>query len=343
MCGTEAVSTFSSFSTAKFLLMKSVGPLDAKVGHALAQKTNVVNVYGSTEACTPGYQLMTARSDWQYNYFKPTPGIEFRETTPGQYELVFVRHPEDENIHPIWTTFPDIKEYHIKDVFSKHPTKENLWLYEGRLDDLIVFGNGTKHNPLAFEEQLRSNPLIKTALVIGTGHEQAAALIELAEPVPDTEGALDRIRDEIWPTVEAANKVAPKHAVVMKTHVIFAHPAKPFLRASKGTVQRASTLKAYKEEIDELYKRIGDKKPADGSLAKSINEDALKLVEELKASGQVNGEKAVRVQDRSSEEVLRLELKKLQLEKQMIELQIREISLQIDLKRLETGKTVTVH
>jgi len=199
---------------------------------------------------------MIDREDWQYTFFHPTPGIQFCEQTSGQYELVLVRDKHDEHLHSIWNTFPEIqlgKEWHTNDLWSKHPTKPNLWLYEGRVDDLIVFGNGSKHNPLAFEEQLRTNPLIKTVLVIGTGHQQAAALIELVKPIEDAEGAMERVKEEVWPTVEAANRLAPKHALVKKSHIIFAKPTKPFMRASKGTVQRSSTLKLYKEEIDGLY------------------------------------------------------------------------------------------
>lgn len=315
------------------------GPVDAKVGHSLSQVTSLVNLYGSTEACVPGYQMVTDPEDWKYNLFKPTPGMQMQETTPGQYELVFVRHPEDEHLHPIWQTFPDQTEYRMKDIFSKHPSKPNLWLYEGRIDDLIVFGNGSKHNPLAFEEQLRSNPLIKTALVAGTGHQQPLALIELAEPVPETHDALDRIREEVWPTVEAANKVAPRHALVKKTHILFTTAAKPFLRASKGTVQRAPTLRAYKEEIEEAYARFGDKK-LDGNLAKSVDEGALKIVNGAeKKNGVVSTVSEVMI----DEDVLHLELRKLELQKQMLELEIREIALKIDLKRLETGKAVAVH
>src|SRR5579871_2284121 len=175
--------------------------MDATVGNILSTKTTVVGAYGSTEAGLIGSQLVTEREYWQYNYFHPTPGIQFREQTNGQYELVFIRNKQDEHLHSIWTTFPEIQygeEWHIKDLWSKHPTKPNLWLYEGRMDDLITFSNGSKHNPLAFEEQLRLNPLIKTALVIGTGHQQTAALIELAEPIADTEDAMERIREEVW-------------------------------------------------------------------------------------------------------------------------------------------------
>jgi hypothetical protein len=316
--------------------------MDAAVGNVLSSKTTVIGAYGSTEAGIVGLQLVTDSEDWQYNYFHPTPGIQFREQTSGQYELVLVRDKQDEHLHPIWTTFPEIQlgeEWHIKDLWSKHPTKPNLWLYEGRIDDLIVFGNGSKHNPLAFEEQLRSNPLVKTALIVGTGHHQTSALIELAEPIADTEDAMESIRKKLLPTVEMANKVAPKHAVVKKSHIIFAKPSKPFLRASKGTVQRASTLMLYKEEIDELYAKFGDIKP-DGWLAKNIGCDDINFLEEQ----QVNEGVYDKMNHFNKEsEVLELELNKLLLQKQVLELQIKEVSMQLELKKLEDPKLIVVH
>jgi len=297
-----------------------------------------MNIYGSTEACLPGVQLLTDQEDWQYNYFGPSPGIKFVEQTPGQYELTFVRHPDDEHMYPIWQTFPHLNEWPIKDLFSRHPTKPNLWLYLGRIDDLIVFSNGSKHNPLAFEEQLRTHPLVRTALVAGTGRQQAAALIELAEPAAATApGAAARLRDELWPTIDAANRVAPKHARVLKSHVLFASPAKPFLRASKGTVQRAPTLRAYAAELDALYAAAGDRK-LEGVLAKTVGgQDAVTMVGE----GAVTSPKAAGVG--ADEDVLRLELRKVQLQKEMVELQLREVALQLDLKKLEVAKAVAVH
>ena len=275
---------------------------------------------------------MTDPEDWQYNYFEPSPGIKFVEQTNGQYELTFVRHPDDEHMHPIWHTFPELNEWRIKDIFSPHPTKPNLWLYQGRMDDLIVFANGTKHNPLAFEERLRTHPLIRTALIAGTGRQQAAALIEPSSAAADTPYALARLRDAVWPVIEAANAAAPAHARVRRSHVLFAQPARPFLRASKGTVQRAPTLRAYATELDALYAREGDRR-LEGSLPRTLGAPA-----EAQAGAEPAGDGV-----ESDEHVLRLELRRVQLQKEMVELQLREVALQLDLRKLEAAKVISVH
>lgn len=96
---------------------------------------------------------------------------------------------------------------------------------------------------------------ISAALVVGAQRFQAALLIEPTT----TNNALDPAEraafiERIWPTVEEANKDAPSHARLMKSHVLFTRPQKPMLRAGKGTVQRSGTLKAYASEIDALYR-----------------------------------------------------------------------------------------
>jgi len=277
---------------------------------------------------------MTDPEDWQYNYFEPSPGIKFEAQGNGQYELTLVRHPDDEHMHPVWHTFPDLREWRSKDIFSPHPTKPNLWLYQGRTDDLIVFGNGSKHNPLAFEEHLRTHPLVRTALIAGTGRQQAAALIELTDAAaaaapPD---ALARLRDALWPAIAAANAAAPTHARIPKSHVLLARPAKPFLRAAKGTVQRAPTLRLYAAELDALYAREGDCKLA-GTLPPTCPAPPAEAEPAPDAEAEAEAD----------EGVLRLELRRVRLQKEMVELQLREVALQIDLRRLGVAETVVVH
>ena len=92
------------------------------------------------------------------------------------------------------------------------------------------------------------NKDISAALVVGAQHFQAALLIE---PVDDSKviGPAERATfiERIWPSIEAANKDAPSHARIMKSHILFTQPQKPFVRAGKGTVSRAASLKSYCE------------------------------------------------------------------------------------------------
>ena len=83
---------------------------------------------------------------------------------------------------------------------------------------------------------------------------QAALLVELAatkQGLPSSERAQQI--EKLWPTIAEANRDAPSHARITKSHILFTTPQKPMMRAGKGTVQRAGTLQAYQDEIEALY------------------------------------------------------------------------------------------
>ena len=192
--------------------------------------------------------------DWIYFHFNPElQGIEFRDVGGGLYEQVFVRHPSTDPFIATWYTFPNQNEYAPKDLFSKHPSKPGLWLYEGRSDNVIVFSNGEKFNPNAMEGILNSYPDIRQVLVIGQARFQPAALIELEGEPPLSDEARKSFLDELAPYLNKANDAAPGYAKLQPEYIAFTKADKPMLVADKGTVKRAATLRAYQAEIDNLY------------------------------------------------------------------------------------------
>lgn len=211
---------------------------------------------GSSES---GYFPLLHRDpeDWSYFHFDPRlKGIEFREVGSGLYEQVFTRHDSTDPFHWSFYTFPDRVEFSMNDLYSKHPSKSDLWLYEGRSDDVIVFSNGEKFNPNDMEATLRSCPGVFGALVIGQGRFEAATLVELKESVADTNGARKEVLDRLSPYITKANEIAPAYARLDRDHVFFTKDGKPMLRTDKGTVKRRATNQAYEEEIDQFYKEI---------------------------------------------------------------------------------------
>lgn len=216
-----------------------------------------MNVFGTTEV-GPALMWFSEPEDWQYFHYNPAfQGIEFRHMDDGLYEQVIVRHPSTDPYHATFNTFPDLQEYATNDLYMKHPTKENLWLYTGRADDVIVLSNGEKLNPTSMESALVGHLGVRGALVVGQARFAPAAIIELedelAAKLQGGEGRQEMI-DAIWPYVVDANKSAPAHAQLSRDMIMFAKPGKPFLRLAKGTVQRKTTVKLYEEEIEELYK-----------------------------------------------------------------------------------------
>lgn len=192
-----------------------------------------------------------------YFHFHPEmKGVEFREVSDGLYEQFFLRHPSTDPYHATWYTFPDQSEYSMKDLFSKHPTKPDLWFYEGRSDDVIVFSNGEKFNPSAMEATLRTHPDVSRVVVVGQARFEPAALIEL-KASPREEAKKDLL-DSFTPYLIKVNETAPAYAKLQRDHIVFIKPDKPMIMADKGTVKRAATSKAYAEEIDQIYADADD-------------------------------------------------------------------------------------
>ncbi|KAM0339571.1 hypothetical protein ACHAPU_010870 [Fusarium lateritium] len=228
------------------------GPLPSAVGDAISSKTQLFNVMGITE-CGPLPSQVCDPEDWAYLNFSPALGSEFRHVADGLYEHFIVRNSEATKYQAIFETFPDINEWPMKDLYSKHPAKKDHWLYRGRADDIIVLSTAQKLNPVPVEEIVTADPAVSAALVIGTDRPQPCLLVEATCPPTD---AAERIGllDSIWGSVEAANEyIAGKGSKLRRDMVIFTSPEKPMLRAAKGNVQRKFTSDLYASELDALY------------------------------------------------------------------------------------------
>jgi acyl-CoA synthetase (AMP-forming)/AMP-acid ligase II len=65
---------------------------------------------------------------------------------------------------------------HTRDLFRRHPTID-AWYFLGRLDDRVTLSNSEKVLPLAIEDNVMHSPLVRQALVFGTGKEFPGILI----------------------------------------------------------------------------------------------------------------------------------------------------------------------
>lgn len=242
------------------MIMYCGGDLPQSIGNVIASKIRLVNQYGASELgmiALVQSKAHRAIEDWKYVQFHPDTGAELRSVTNDIHELYIVRDPKKEQQQPTFTFFPDLQEYPTRDLFVRHPSKdkEDLWRWHARADDIIVFLNGEKTNPISMEQYIVSrSPEVAAVLVAGARRFQAALLIE-----PLTDGKelspIERAAfiERIWPTIDEANKDSPSHAQIAKSHILFTHPQKPMLRAGKGTIQRAGSLHLYAQELDSLY------------------------------------------------------------------------------------------
>lgn len=231
------------------------GPCPVEVGNLIAKKTRLLSCLGSTECGIMPIEIHD-QTDWSYMSFSPALGCEYRSVSDDLYEQVIVRRPELDLYQGIFCTFRDIEEWPMKDLYAKHPTIDNQWLYKGRMDDIIVFSNGEKLNPIDMENIIVANHAVNSALIAGTGQPQSSLLVEVAENFLGLEER--ELLDIIWPSVEAANEMSPSYGRIYRHMIAFTSIDKPMLRAGKGTVQRSLTLELYKPELDALYKSANE-------------------------------------------------------------------------------------
>lgn len=107
-------------------------------------------------------------------------------------------------------------------------------------------------NPLEMEHIMQAYPAVKGAVICGTGHFQSSLLVETVDP-PTNDAEKERLLEEIWSTVEKANKQSPSHGRIQRDMVLFTTADRPMSRAGKGTVQRQATVHLYKADLDDLY------------------------------------------------------------------------------------------
>ncbi|KAI0875903.1 hypothetical protein GGS24DRAFT_264456 [Hypoxylon argillaceum] len=237
------------------------GNLAREAGNRLVENgVRLGNVISATEFLPFPIYLQDDFKLWQYFIINSEEfGADWRKIDGEDdvYQLVVVRKDKHPGLQGFFYTFPDENEYDTKDLYKPHPTLPDHWIYYGRSDNVIVFSNGEKLNPVTIEEIVSDHPELKGALVVGTGRFQASLLLE---PIthPKTESEATELIDRVWPLVVTANKETVAHGQIARDFIIISSPDKPFSRAGKGTVQRASTLKLYKDEIDEFYEKAGD-------------------------------------------------------------------------------------
>ena len=224
------------------------GPLARPCGDRLVKHgVKVCTVFGATET-GPLKLLIPQPEDWAFFEFHPDWHCDMQNIVDGAYELVYHNDQPDSWQHGSFWTMPDLREYRTKDLFKPHPTKPGLWSFHARNDDIIIFSNGEKWNPLVTESFILSHPKVTGVFVHGEGREQPAALIEPKE-VPESPEAF---LEELWPTIEAANAHSQRQGVVTRSKVAFVEPAS-LPRSVKNTVVKTVAREKYQELLDRLY------------------------------------------------------------------------------------------
>ena len=178
----------------------------------------------------------------------------------GLYELFLVTRPELKLFQGVFNTFPEIQEWSMNDLYSRHPdpAKPFLYTYRGRKDDVIVLSNGEKIAPALMEATLMSHPLVKGAMIVGKGKFQPAMIIDLVREPPKSSTDRYQTVKELLPVIAEANVHAPAHGKLDQYHILFADPKRPIAYLGQGKIQRYHTYKQYEKDIEQLYKLAED-------------------------------------------------------------------------------------
>ena len=228
------------------------GGITKAAGDVMISKTKLLNILVATEFGALS-QIEVDQEDWVYMHFSPLTGFEFRPLSDDEYEMFIVRYEKLRHYQSCFQLFPNLQEYPTHDLSRKHPNKPDLWTHCGRSEDVIVFLNGEKTNPVSMEELISTHPEVRSALVLGQGRFEAALLVEPSQSAKLSVDERVVLIERLWPRIQKANNQCPAHARVMKSHILFTTPEKPMSRAGKGTVQRKATINNYSAEIDALY------------------------------------------------------------------------------------------
>ncbi|KAK0648487.1 hypothetical protein B0T16DRAFT_388706 [Cercophora newfieldiana] len=269
----DAIDVLKGLSFAAF----GGGNLAADAGNKLVKGgVRLVNFIGTTEfCCYPQYWQENVEL-WQWFIFNSEIfGCDWRKIDEEDaYEMVIARKSEKLGYQGFFYTFPNLKEYDTKDLYKPHPTLKNHWIYHGRSDNIIVFSNGEKLNPVSIESMMMGHPNVKGALVVGFNRFQPALILEPLN-YPSSEAEKEKFIEDVWSLVVKANKETVAHGQIGRRLVAISNPNMPFLRAGKGTIQRAATVRMYKDEINMIYRRAGEVSSSDVPKLDLSSKDAL--------------------------------------------------------------------
>lgn len=220
------------------------------IGDKLAQNgVRLVSHYGTTETG----QLMTSfreRSDIDWDYVRPGPTllpyIRWEQQMPGIYELCVLEGWPSK----VASNRPD-GAYATKDLFEKHPTKENAWRYYARLDDTLVLENGEKANPLVIEGVARNHSNVGEAVAFGSNRSRLGLFLIRAEGcVGETDG---QIIDSVLPAIEKCNAESPAYAYISRDMIRVLPSDTVYRKTDKGTVIRSAFYRDFAEQINQVY------------------------------------------------------------------------------------------
>ncbi|ETW76160.1 tridomain enzyme adenylation-thiolation-dehydrogenase [Heterobasidion irregulare TC 32-1] len=260
-----AIKSFRAISFGGAPLNKGIGDQLANMGVALFP------FYGSSETgCISMFMPSDVPSTDEWEYFKISPRLVVemlpQEGMTDVFEIAIIHTPHSKPNVINSSTGDGRGAYRTNDLLQRHPQNPLLWKVFGRADEQLMLSNGEKTNPVPLEAILVRDTHVASAIMFGRGRFQNGVLIEPKKEFafdPRDEVKLAEFRNIIWPSVEKLNQFAPAHSRLFKEMIIVSSPSKPFEYTLKGTPRRPIVIKAYEQEINDLYNSIVDSSQTD--------------------------------------------------------------------------------
>lgn len=259
-----------------FVVVGGGGIKDA-VGSKLASNgVTLLNHFGATElgALAPIFQPEDGH-DWRYLRIRTDLGlrlesVESQGSDSDVSRCKLIGHP-----------FAWEEEFELQDDLAANPEKPDSEVkILGRNDDVIILATGENVLPHPLERTLEQHCLVKRAIVFGHGQFELGLLIE---SLPTFGGPPEELVDEIWSTVEEANKLMDNHARISSKGAILVKPAeKDIPLTDKQSMKRKTVYKEFGQEISAVYTRLA----ADDISTSSVPIDLENLEESLRIIAQ---------------------------------------------------------
>ncbi|PHH64774.1 hypothetical protein CDD81_4036 [Ophiocordyceps australis] len=226
------------------------GPLSPQTGDRLSRATSVCQMYGSLELGQIQL-LVPERAEWAHMELNPHEEADMQPLGDGTYEMVLHQHEKFATRRSLWHNFPGVQTWRTGDLFLPHPSKQGLWRFHSRVDDLVVLSSSHKLRPLEMETIIQGHELVAGAIIVGQGKPEPLLIVEPREGAFN--GHEPRFIDAIWTAVQEANEIAPSYAQIKRSNVLVSKPERPFIRAPKGSIVRKLTIAAYADDIEAAY------------------------------------------------------------------------------------------
>ncbi|KZT25854.1 acetyl-CoA synthetase-like protein [Neolentinus lepideus HHB14362 ss-1] len=269
---------FASLASARRVFFAGA-PLRENVGeHLIRQGVKLASAYGMSEvSLLSALEPATVRSgeNWQYVRLRDDSySLEFRRVDNSAARELVVCPGADDAPSVINNTDP--AGFATNDLWLPHPTEPGLWKYLGRKDSLTVLSTGEKTDDKELENLILLDDRIARVIVYGSGKPYNGVVLQLSPAVETSKISID----DIWPTIEHANSLIPRHSRLIRNMIIIADVHKPFVLSDKGTVRKVETLALYEDEIIASYDRPDRYTMASGDLGTFSHNDVRNYMRE---------------------------------------------------------------